>query len=201
MNGEMRGQKDPQRKEVETLHLLLKAGMVTDFSVAIDGGSHVGTWAKVMADHFQRVIAFEPTLESFEMLAENLADLPNVEVRNDALMDCAGLVNVLQPSPKKKTLTSRFCEKSKSGTIPCIAIDDLNLETCGLIKLDLEGAEPLALRGASKTIKRCSPTLVVEVWGLSSRFGFHAEAAHEMVLAHGYREIFRSHVDRIYRPI
>lgn len=196
----LKGQRPVQIKEVETLTRLLGMGLVKDFSVAIDGGAHVGTWAAVMAECFGRVFAFEPTPETFSMLTENMAQFPNVVSRNEALMDVAGRVDVLQPRPKRTKLTARFCRKSETGAVPCIAIDDLALGSCGLIKLDLEGAEPLALNGARQTIKRHRPTLVIEVWGLSGRFGHHPEAAHNIALSMGYHEVLRSGVDRVYRP-
>ena len=41
-----------------------------------------------------------------------------------------------------------------SGVIPTLLIDDLNLEVCDLIHLDIEGYELFALQGAIKTIKK-----------------------------------------------
>jgi len=35
---------------------------------AVDIGAHVGTWTKVMAEHFDSVVAIEPVWENFECL-------------------------------------------------------------------------------------------------------------------------------------
>jgi FkbM family methyltransferase len=43
-----------------------------------------------------------------------------------------------------------------------VTIDSLNLDNCDFIKLDLEGAEPLALLGAMETIKKFHPTILFE---------------------------------------
>ena len=194
----MIGQTWPQREEVQTLHRLLDMGLVKDFSVAIDGGAHVGTWAAVMAGYFERVLAFEPTPKTFGFLRENLAGLPNVETINAALLDGPGWVEVLMPRPKRRKLTSRYVRRSETGTIPCVTIDDLGLNACGLIKLDLEGAEGLALRGARETIRQFHPVMVVEISGLSVRFGHEPEDIHKGILAMGYREVMRMNVDRVY---
>lgn len=41
-------------------------------------------------------------------------------------------------------------------------IDDLGLEECDLIHLDIEGYEEKALEGAIETIKKFKPTIVTE---------------------------------------
>lgn len=46
--------------------------------------------------------------------------------------------------------------------VSAVTIDGLNLEQCDFIKLDLEGAEPLALSGAMETIKKFYPTILFE---------------------------------------
>jgi FkbM family methyltransferase len=46
--------------------------------------------------------------------------------------------------------------------VSTITIDSLRLNQCNFIKLDLEGAEPLALSGAMETIKKFHPTILFE---------------------------------------
>jgi FkbM family methyltransferase len=46
--------------------------------------------------------------------------------------------------------------------VSTVTIDSLNLSRCDFIKLDLEGAEPLALSGATETIKKFYPTILFE---------------------------------------
>jgi FkbM family methyltransferase len=46
--------------------------------------------------------------------------------------------------------------------ISTVTIDSLNLQNCNFIKLDLEGAEPLALSGAIETIKKFYPAILFE---------------------------------------
>jgi hypothetical protein len=43
-----------------------------------------------------------------------------------------------------------------------ITIDDLGLNACHIIKLDVAGMETEALHGAAATIRRCRPILYVE---------------------------------------
>jgi len=40
---------------------------------AFDGGAHVGTWSRLLSSSFKRVIAIEPSADTFECLTTNLA--------------------------------------------------------------------------------------------------------------------------------
>ena len=173
---------------------------VTDWRVAIDGGAYVGDWSARMAKCFQRVIAFEPVEDSFEALLANVSALPNVECRMEALLNFEGRVDMLLTRPKRPA-TSRFAEPSKRGAIRCVAIDDIGLESCGLIKLDLEGAELQAFYGAIMTIKRFKPVIVAEIGGLSKRYGATPKEVAEFVKGLGYKERARIGVDRVFVPM
>lgn len=191
----MKGQKQAQIDEVATLHTILAAGIVEDHSLAIDGGAHVGTWSAVLAQWFDRVLAFEPNPETYAFLVDNMAGLP-VEPRCEALLDRRGPIRVYSPKPGKP-LSGWRVAKDADGAGMATTIDRLRLKSCGLIKLDLEGCELLALQGAVKTIKRCRPVLVVEIGATKRSF---PEQVHAFVLSFGYREWSRAGVDRIYVP-
>lgn len=45
-----------------------------------------------------------------------------------------------------------------------VTIDSLNLDSCDVIHLDIEGYETNALRGAMKTIQKYKPLIVLETW-------------------------------------
>lgn len=194
----LEGQSAGQKGDTATIKNILNRNIVRDWSVAIDGGANIGSWTSVLAGAFKSVVAFEPCEESFSMLRRNMKQFKNVKCRNEALMDVRGRVDVLAPDTKRQKLTSRIVQKNKRGAIACVAIDDLGLESCGLIKLDLEGAEGMAINGARETIKKFKPALVVEIWGMAARFGHSAVDIHESIVSNGYRYIFRSSVDHVY---
>ena len=49
-------------------------------------------------------------------------------------------------------------------TEKCITIDSLNLVKCDFIKIDVEGAEWECLAGATETIKKFHPVIILETW-------------------------------------
>jgi FkbM family methyltransferase len=197
----VKGQKDVQKEEALRLTRAMRLMRVKVKSgIAIDGGAHVGSWTVQMAKYFKVIHAFEPCWESFAMLCENVinADLKaEVHPHNKALMDKESLVRIVTPSGRS-TLTARQVRECNRGNIEGIAIDDLELEGCDLIKLDLEGAEGLALKGARKTIKKYHPVLIVEFNNLARHFGGSEDQIKKMLEKMGYVQRWKEGVDKGY---
>lgn len=196
----MLGQKDVQRREALRLDDIVQRGLFkfSDHSIAVDGGAHVGSWTDRMLRHFHEVHAFEPCRESYDLLVENC---PQAHCYNQALMDKRCRVNVAPPRPKRRTLTARQVNPSRTGDIEAISIDILDLPGCDLIKLDLEGCEYQGLVGAKETIRKYHPFLVVEFNGLCTRFGYNDTDIASFIRSMGYREVWRDGVDRGFRWI
>ncbi len=107
----------------QTDHLTEAMRYVTDRSVALDGGAHVGTWSLHLSRLFRRVIAVEPAPDTCECLRANMArfDRQNVDTVNVALGSRAGFVTMaLDGKPaKNKNTGGRHVELG--GTIRCEA--------------------------------------------------------------------------------
>lgn len=136
----------------------------------IDVGANVGAWALMMGKCAKspRVVAFEPGARTFAVLRENVQrnGLPNVEARQAAVSDSAGTVrfqdsrtasvyNRLQPSSGSGG-AKRTMEGCAEYDVPSVTLDDvareLQAETVDLLKVDVEGAEPLVLRGMARLL-------------------------------------------------
>lgn len=193
----IRGAKPVQYREREGLTLLIDSGLLTDYSVAIDGGAHVGTWSEILAANFEAVHSFEPS-DAFDYLQFNAAQWPNVAVHQQAL--CAEPCRVESYVKKRKTLTSRRIRPAANGGIDGITIDSLGLEQCGLIKLDVEGYEYDALCGAQDTIRRCRPFILVELCGHGNQQGHSDMATEALILEMGYKQTFSWGVDFGFSP-
>lgn len=179
----------PASQQIKTLHWTLESGLIRDWSVAVDGGANVGDWSVVMADRFGLVHAFEPG-GMFAIKRDN------VILHEKALMDCPGRVEIV-----KKKVRSRgwYALPSPSGEIAATTIDRLKLEGCGLIKLDIEGAEGFALLGAARTIRRFKPVMIVE-FGTSRRKrpGLPDDRTRGILRECGYRKVYESRPDEVW---
>lgn len=131
-------------------------------TVAIDIGAHVGTWSRCLAKMFEMVIAFEPLSKNYECLIENVKDHKNVMTYQKGLADKE---DVLTFNPVNgNTGNGCVCEPGAPGCeeIDVMRLDDLSYGTVDLIKIDVEGYEMPVLIGATETILRCKPVIVVE---------------------------------------
>ena len=185
--------------QIENLMAALRH--VTDFSIAIDGGAHVGTWSKVMSGFFARVIAAEPSQDTFEALAWNLqeAGCQNVDTRQVALGDRPGTVQMqLDPEQAQKANTgARFV--APGGSIPVETIDSWALPSLGFLKLDIEGSEPQALRGAKDTLRRCKPIVLFEnKWLWTVHYKQPKDAVAKFLTSMGYKMIEQVSRDQIW---
>jgi FkbM family methyltransferase len=134
--------------------------------VVVQAGGNCGYYPKQYAKLFDTVYTFEPEWLNFHCLNLNVTER-NVIKNQACLGDSHKLVNL---AIKEKNRGKNYV--NGNGILPTYCIDDLNLETCNLIHLDIEGYEFFALRGAVQTIKKCRPVVVVEMWDkLDNRFG------------------------------
>jgi FkbM family methyltransferase len=186
-------------EQLETLQWVLHSGLVTDWRCAIDGGANVGDWTAVLADWFTSVVAFEPSPDTYAALDARFMENPYVEVWPRALLDKYGTVAV-RNHPKRTNNRSRYVEPIKGGSVISTTIDLLNLDSCGLIKLDLEGAEYLALQGARKTILKHRPVLIVEIDKYGERYGYTAEQTTALIRTYSYRMVYDSRPDMVFAP-
>lgn len=184
-------------------HLQTALGYVTDFSCAIDGGAHIGTWSKVMSSRFARVIACEPSPDTFEALTWNMAqaNCDNVDARNIALGDAHGYVE-MDLDDRQKALANTGARFTRpGGSIPVETIDSWNLPSLGFLKLDVEGSEFVALRGAKDTLHRCKPIVLVEMkWLWARNFGLPKDVVAKFLDGHGYQMFAQVSRDQVWGP-
>lgn len=129
---------------------------------AIDGGAYVGTFAQHLVGQFSRVIAFEPIDRNADCLRQNV---PAARAVQAALSDQDGFGYMRPLDPPKSY--SWGVAPGGPGLHPCnyvamVTLDSLGIEDLDLLKLDVEGHEFEALRGAEKTLKVCRPVVMIE---------------------------------------
>lgn len=165
------------------------------FDVAVQAGGNCGVWPAKMAERFKTVFTFEPDPVNFRCLCANASDERIVKF-NAALGCQRGMIDLARDP---RNIGAHYVKGS--GSIPVLRIDDLALEACDLIYLDVEGFELEALRGAADTIRLNESTIVVEDKGLSVQYGT-PKGYVEIWLARtfGYKVVGRPHRDVVLVP-
>ncbi len=145
--------------------------------ILLDIGSHIGShsiiYSKLIKNSY--IYAFEPQKEIFNLLEQNVKDnnLTNIKLFNNAVGH-----KTIKTTLSKNLYDGYNCNieyntnKSfnyggiglgeKGEQVEMITIDELNLDKCDYIKLDIEGAEILALIGGIETIKKFKPIIFFE---------------------------------------
>lgn len=176
--------------------------LVTDFSRAIDCGAHRGGWTGLLAEHFASVIAFEPAPDLMARLRNRFAGAPNVTLVEAAVLDLDGLGEMITPAGHEGKRRGRYAQSAEGGRIEVKRIDSFAFDACGLIKLDIEGGELSALKGARNLLARCSPVIVVEEKAAHARrFGWRLDDLHNWLRDRGYIIMHEFFPDRLYAKV
>jgi FkbM family methyltransferase len=123
-------------------------------------GDHTETYAEMVGPD-GKVHAFEPNPRAFECLSFNMRKRPNVFCYPVALGAKTGNANVIPDA----NLGATQMEHTKHGPVTVLTLDSISPFWARLdfIKIDAEGWEPEILLGATKTIQRFSPAILVEL--------------------------------------
>jgi len=163
--------------------LELRRQFFKDGVFAIDCGANIGVhtieWAKHMTG-WGSVLAIEAQERIYYALAGNIAinNCFNAVALNVAVSDRPGVMKIPQPNyllpgsfgslELRKSATTEFIgqhiDYSEAGLMPvqAIAIDSLKLPRIDFLKIDVEGMEMETLAGATESVARHRPVILVE---------------------------------------
>jgi len=166
---------------------------VSDRSLCIQAGGHVGLWPLYLSKYFKQVITFEPEAENFKCLYENTRANKSIDAYQEGLGSSIGYSAL---SISGNNTGGHYITEGEGLYIN--TIDSLDLKSCGGIYLDIEGQELNALRGAKKTIEKFSPVLMLEVKDHISKGGCTSEELIEYLTSIGYRKMATKSHDSIF---
>jgi len=141
--------------------------MPTEGDFVIDGGACLGDTAIVFGNAVGKpgkVFAFDPVENHLEVLMHNARQNPDCNIQampfglSDADVECAPI--------KLETYSPGF--SSRNQLVPLRALDSLiiggEIPRIDFLKLDIEGAEMSALRGAIGSIRKFRPKLAISLY-------------------------------------
>lgn len=183
------GEWEPQ--VVQVLRNYLQTG-----SVFVDIGANVGWHTAVgssIVGSTGRVYAIEPNPDNARLIAHTVQrnGLTNVELLPFALSERTGYAAFRSAVGSNGGFTwgkdPSFIDPMVT-IVPTVRFDDLDIARVDVIKMDVEGAEPMVMRGAVEMIERDHPVIVFEFsCDMTQRVGGVAPREHLRFFEdHGY---------------
>lgn len=163
----------PDYREMQFMRRYLRPG-----DCFVDVGANVGVYTLLAASIVGArgtVHAFEPAPATFQRLCENTAlnKLSVVHLHQIAVSDSAGNVEMTDPGDDALVRISTGLSEEQGSRIECVKLEDfLPATSMAMLKIDVEGAEPLVLRGARKHLAAGNPPVIqIELDGYSMHYG------------------------------
>jgi FkbM family methyltransferase len=139
-------------------------------SVFVDIGANVG-WHTALASSAVgvdgQVYAIEPNPDNARLIAHTIERnrLSNVRLVPIALSESTGFAAFRSAIGSNGGFLNHDERDSLDPSVtivPTIRFDDLHLPRVDVVKIDVEGAEPIVFRGATETIERDYPIIIFE---------------------------------------
>lgn len=141
-------------------------------STILDIGGHIGTYSLIAASITEnKVIAVEASPQNFRFLKNNkdCNGFDNLTVHNVAAGSEEGTLQFTGGGSGGHVLG----DQSQNGVeVKCVKLDDLlgNLEALDFIKMDIEGFEIEAIKGARTLLNKFEPVILFECNGHTLKF-------------------------------
>ena len=143
--------------EVEVISRYLNEG-----DTFIDVGTNIGYHARAVQQQTKcEVLAFEPNVSHFMVALHNCRDLP-VQVVNAAVGAEVGTLKLTPFDPSQVGNYGELKIADEGDDVPVVALDGVGLQSCHLIKIDVEGFEINVLTGAANSIDKFRPVIQFE---------------------------------------
>ena len=125
-------------------------------------GDTIEAFLRTTGGMYRRIWAVEPDRSNYQQLMQYISDenLSNIDVVNKGIYNYTGILPFLETG----SMLSMITDASEN----CIEVDTIDHLAAGnpvsYIKMDVEGVELEALRGAEQTIKAFKPVLGISIY-------------------------------------
>lgn len=166
--------------------------------VFFDLGAHVGyltMLAAKLVGPTGKIFAFEPLPRNLYFLRKHLEinRINNVSIIEAGVSDIAGTAYIELPNSRNHLAAYLSPDSDKGLQILTVSIDDLiakaKLPIPDCIKINIEGSEFMALKGAEKLLRKAHPVLLISTHGgvvhhqcynLLNTLGYHIDITDEV---------------------
>ncbi|UZE97562.1 FkbM family methyltransferase [Alkalimarinus alittae] len=134
-----------------------------DFKALIDGGAYDGEDSKRFIEFFpsyKQVIVLEPSDSNRLLVGRKLHNYPNVHIIKACLGESNGYIRFDGEGTSAKTVLEGGVKVEQR------TIDSFEIDQRTLVKLDIEGAEMAALKGASKAFENPDYSFAISAYHL-----------------------------------
>lgn len=136
--------------------------------MALDIGANIGVWCDTLCHIFDRVIAIEPDHRAYSKIISR----PNLMILGLAVAEVTETKTLFkrQESGQNSLLEKHPIVDQLNGDLPyieeqkieCMSMDDIMTDGADFVKIDIEGAEVLALQGCQDINKWQKTTFLIE---------------------------------------
>ncbi len=150
---------DCQEKRENAFTEILK---LSDDEIYMDLGAFNGDTVKEFTKNVQsysKIYAAEPDIKNFTKLQSNTSHIKNIELLNVCISDSDGEITFSKNGGRNATADE------KGVSVKCASVDSILAGApVSYIKFDVEGFEKEAIKGASETIKKHKPKMLISCY-------------------------------------
>src|SRR3990167_9467361 len=137
--------------------------------VIVDIGAHIGYYSRIFSKLAKKggaVYAFEPDQDNYKLLKFNTKNSKNIRIFNEALSDKAGSISFYKSNNTGCHSIVTQNSVKEVATVPTQTLDNFIQENkvakIDLIKIDVDGGEPVVFDGCKNIFKQSSLIIVME---------------------------------------
>ncbi|MGO4876816.1 FkbM family methyltransferase [Pedobacter psychrotolerans] len=169
-----------------------------------DIGANVGSYTLLASFRKAKTIAFEPILETFDILKKNIelnSLHADVTLVNKAVSSKHGIINFTNNQDTTNHVVNHASEQTTE--VEMILLDDFFEENKPiLMKIDVEGFETEVLNGAKNYLSDTSlKAIIIELNGSGNRYGFKDDDIQTKLLKHHFKPYDYNPITRILNEL
>lgn len=172
--------------------------VLSENEVFIDCGAYIGDTIDAFLQHcpkYKQIVSLEPDADNFDKLVKKHGNNPKITLINAGTYDKDGTVSFAGNGLQGMVIEGQP-NPAEGIQIQVKKIDSLQLEKVSFIKMDIEGAELNALKGAADTITKDKPKLAISIYHSNEDMISIAEYINELMPS--YKLYVRQHMPLPY---